>query len=54
MPRDGLDKPALSLAADRAYQVQFALPANVPQFDLWLDNVGFELQQVDSPARPLQ
>ncbi len=47
IPRDGLDSPPLSLAADRAYQVQFALPANVPQFDLWLDNVGFKLANED-------
>lgn len=30
-----------SLDLTTAYQVQFRVPAGTPQFDLWIDNVGF-------------
>jgi hypothetical protein len=33
--------PGRDLAINAAYQIQFAVPPNLTQFDLWIDNVGF-------------
>ncbi len=41
--REGVQPPATDLATNAAYQIQFAVPQDLTQFDLWIDNVGFVL-----------